>query len=290
MRSDKILDAVLTPLSEGLDAILNGETECPPWVKAWKDDGTQCPIRMMSRNGVSKRAYSGINWLILTLLNKYDSLDWFTANQLKKITGIEKPIPYEEMTKGTGIVFFKMIPKKDKPKDMFPMMKAYTVWNRDQIPDLPNVEPFAVADFDAATEVERYLEGLNLKGGIHRGGDRAFFSPAEDAVAFPYDEAFTCEHERESTKAHEGIHATGAKHRLNRKAFREYSAENYAYEELVAELGAAMTCSHLGIPLEKLQHTQYIRSWMKSLKDDKKFLFRAAADASKGFQLLTGVE
>jgi len=289
MRSDKILDTVLIPLSEGLDAILSGETECPPWVKRWKDDGTQCPIRLMSRNGVSKRPYSGINWLILTLLNRYNSLDWFTANQLKKITGIEKPIPYEEMTKGTGIIFFKMTPKKDKPKEMFPVMKAYTVWNRDQIPDLPNVEPFAVADFDAATEVERMLATLNLKGGIHRGGDRAFFSPAEDAIAFPNDDAFTCEHERESTKAHEGIHATGAKHRLNRKAFREYSKENYAYEELVAELGAAMTCAHLGVPLEKLQHKEYIRSWLKSLKDDKKFLFKAAAEASKGFQMLTGL-
>jgi antirestriction protein ArdC len=51
-----------------------------------------------------------------------------------------------------------------------------------------------------------------------------------------------------------------------------------------------MTCAHLGIPLEKLQHTQYIRSWLKSLKDDKKFIFKAAADASKGFQLLTGIE
>lgn len=290
MRSDKILDTVLTPLVEGLDAILSGDTECPPWVRSWKDDGTQCPIRLMSRNGVSKRAYSGINWLILTLLNKYDSLDWYTANQLKKITDSDKPIPYDEMTRGTHIVFFKMASKKNSPDEMFPVMKSYTVWNHDQIPGLPESVPTEVADFDAATEVERLLATLNLKGGIHRGGDRAFFSPAEDAIAFPNDDAFTCEHERESTKAHEGIHATGAKHRLNRKAFREYSKENYAYEELVAELGAAMTCAHLGIPLEKLQHTQYIRSWLKSLKDDKKFLFKAAADASKGFQLLTGVQ
>jgi antirestriction protein ArdC len=290
MISDKILDTVLTPLVEGLDAILSGDTECPPWVKAWKDDGTQCPIRLMSRNGVSKRPYSGINWLILTLLNRYESLDWFTANQLKKITDSDKPIPYDEMTRGTRVVFFKMAAKKNNPDEMFPVMKTYTVWNHDQIPGLPESVPTEVADFDAATEVEKYLEGLNLKGGIHRGGDRAFFSPAEDAVAFPNDDAFECEHERESTKAHEGIHATGAKHRLNRKAFREYSKENYAYEELVAELGAAMTCAHLGIPLEKLQHTQYIRSWLKSLKDDKKFLFKAAADASKGFQLLTGVQ
>ena len=104
----------------------------------------------------------------------------------------------------------------------------------------------------------------------------------------PQDSAFTSDAERESTKAHEGIHATGAKRRLNRKAFREYSVENYAYEELVAELGAAMTCSYIGIPLEQLQHTQYIKSWLASLKNDKNYIFSAAAEANKAFQYLTG--
>ncbi len=65
---------------------------------------------------------------------------------------------------------------------------------------------------------------------------------------------------------------------------------SYAYEELVAELGAAMTCQYVGIPLEKLQHTQYLQTWLKKLKDDTSFLFSAAAEASKGFQMLTGLD
>ena len=102
----------------------------------------------------------------------------------------------------------------------------------------------------------------------------------------PQDSAFTSDAERESTKAHEGIHATGSKHRLDRKKGDKY-LDAYAYEELVAELGAAMTCSYIGIPLEQLQHTQYIKSWLTSLKNDKNYIFSAAAEANKAFQYLT---
>ena len=92
--------------------------------------------------------------------------------------------------------------------------------------------------------------------------------------------------EFEATKGHETIHATGAKHRLDRTKGKRFGDEAYAYEELVAELGAAMLCSHVGIPLERLQHTQYIHGWLKRLKSDKKFLFNAAADAGRAFNYL----
>jgi antirestriction protein ArdC len=102
-----------------------------------------------------------------------------------------------------------------------------------------------------------------------------------DAICLPKDSAFTDENEKESTKAHEGIHATGAKHRLDR------NKPSYAFEELVAELGAAMVCASLGVPLDKLQHTSYIQSWLKQLKDDTSFVFKAAAEANKAVKYLT---
>jgi len=135
--------------------------------------------------------------------------------------------------------------------------------------------------FDPHTEIEQMLSNLNLKGGVNIGGDRACYVPSQDAICLPQDSAFTDENERESTKAHEGIHATGAKHRLDRKK------ESYAEEELVAELGAAMVCASLGVPLDKLQHTSYIQSWLKRLQNDKKFIFKAAAEANKAVQYLT---
>jgi antirestriction protein ArdC len=48
-----------------------------------------------------------------------------------------------------------------------------------------------------------------------------------------------------------------------------------------------MVCASLGVPLDKLQHTSYIQSWLKHLKDDTSFVFKAAADASKAVKYLT---
>ena len=88
-----------------------------------------------------------------------------------------------------------------------------------------------------------------------------------------------------SVKAHEGCHTTGAEHRLKRKlSTKDVTA--YAYEELIAELGSAMVCASLGIPLEKLRHTDYIGVWLKRLKDDTSYIFRAAADANRAMQYL----
>ena len=87
-----------------------------------------------------------------------------------------------------------------------------------------------------------------------------------------------------SVKAHEGCHATGAEHRLNRKL--EQDTKAYAKEELIAELGSAMVCASLGIPLDKLRHTDYIGAWLERLKNDKAYVFNAAADASKAMKYL----
>jgi antirestriction protein ArdC len=48
-----------------------------------------------------------------------------------------------------------------------------------------------------------------------------------------------------------------------------------------------MVCASLGIPLDKLRHTDYISVWLKRLKDDTSYIFRAAADASKAMKYLT---
>ena len=36
-------------------------------------------------------------------------------------------------------------------------------------------------------------------------------------------------------------------------------------------------------------HASYIQSWLKALKDDKKFIFRAAKEAEKASQYLLGL-
>jgi antirestriction protein ArdC len=52
-------------------------------------------------------------------------------------------------------------------------------------------------------------------------------------------------------------------------------------EELRAELASAFVANELGIPTDIPHHASYIANWIKSLKDDKREIFRAAADAQR---------
>ena len=259
------------------------EAGVPPWHQQWVKDGSTNALLMSHHNGVTGHAYTGINWLI-TQFSPYSANDWYTKKGAIKATGLDKPIPYEEFKKGTTITFWKHDVKEvDGEEKHRNIRKMYTIWNREQIIGLPDVEPDESMDgFDPHTEIEQMLQNLELKGGVSIGGDRACYIPSMDAICLPKDSAFTDENEKESTKAHEGIHATGAKHRLDR------NKPSYAFEELVAELGAAMVCASLGVPLDKLQHTSYIQSWLKQLKNDTSFVFKAAAEANKAVKYLTG--
>jgi antirestriction protein ArdC len=62
--------------------------------------------------------------------------------------------------------------------------------------------------------------------------------------------------------------------------------EEYAYEELVAELGAAMLCAYTGIDGD-LRHSGYIESWLKALRNDKKFILSASGKAQAAMDYLT---
>ena len=60
-------------------------------------------------------------------------------------------------------------------------------------------------------------------------------------------------------------------------------------EELVAELSAAFVCAEIGID-GKLQHAEYISSWVAKLKEDKNAIFTAASAARKASDYLTAFE
>jgi len=60
---------------------------------------------------------------------------------------------------------------------------------------------------------------------------------------------------------------------------------------LVAELGSAFLCADLGLAPEILEdHAAYIDSWLKVLKDDKRFIFTAASHAQRAVEYLHGLQ
>jgi antirestriction protein ArdC len=95
-----------------------------------------------------------------------------------------------------------------------------------------------------------------------------------------------------TTLYHELTHATGHKSRLNRNGIAEpsrFGSQSYAREELVAEMGAAFLCGHTGIdPATIEQSASYVDSWLRRLRDDRKLVVTAAAQAQKRATTFSG--
>jgi antirestriction protein ArdC len=84
---------------------------------------------------------------------------------------------------------------------------------------------------------------------------------------------------------HELTHWTGAAHRLDSLTWSRFGSDDYAREELVAEMGAAFTCAALGIE-PTVRHADYLASWIRVLKEDKRAIVQAASRASKAADYL----
>jgi antirestriction protein ArdC len=68
---------------------------------------------------------------------------------------------------------------------------------------------------------------------------------------------------------------------------KRFGDNAYSVEELVAELTAAFTLAHLGLSSEPRQdHAQYIASWLRVLKADKRAIFTAASKAQQGVDFM----
>ncbi|BBP46326.1 DNA primase [Thiosulfatimonas sediminis] len=158
------------------------------------------------------------------------------------------------------------------------------------------VEPLGVGEEFSPIEVaEQYLSALSLHAKdpveLSHGGVRAFYSPLSDSITLPKKEKFHSELAYYQTRLHETIHWTGAASRCNRDGivkFDAFGSTQYAFEELVAQLGAAMASAELGLESGGVDdmHVKYIKSWVKVLKDDYKAIFKASQEAMKSVRLL----
>lgn len=111
------------------------------------------------------------------------------------------------------------------------------------------------------------------------------FVPGMNWVHMPPISKFESTTSYYATLFHELVHWTGHKTRLDRDMSNRFGDAGYSMEELVAELGAAFLCAEFGITGE-VRHAGYIEHWLKILKDDKKAIFKAAAEASKAVEYL----
>lgn len=88
---------------------------------------------------------------------------------------------------------------------------------------------------------------------------------------------------------HEAAHATGAKHRLDRKFEERFDRAGRALEKICADLTAAFILADLGIAHHpRPDHAAYIGSWLESLKDDPRAIFAAASKAQQAANWMRG--
>jgi antirestriction protein ArdC len=154
------------------------------------------------------------------------------------------------------------------------------VFNASQVDGYkPKAEPEA-NQLERIEQADSFFRGLGSD--VQHGGNRAYYSPMSDHIQMPPFQAFDDNVSYYSTLAHEHTHWTAKAERCDRVLGKRFGDSAYSMEELVAELGAAFLCAHLGLSSEPREdHAQYIQSWLRVLKADKRAIFTAASKAQQ---------
>jgi antirestriction protein ArdC len=266
------------------------ETEGMNWTKPWttttKNNGQPISIR--------KREYNGINRWILGMemaINGYTSPVFATFQKWKEVGAkIKKGSTSHE------VVFFKTLFKSetnDKGEEeqiKIPLLKTYRVFNADQV---EGWDGNWLTDGEEQTQDWNDVELADLiveNSGAeinHVNQDKAFYMPSQDMICMPEKAQFKDDSGYYGTMFHELVHWTGHSSRLDRKFGTRKGNDNYAKEELVAELGAAMLSAIAKVDAEpRADHAQYLNGWIKGLKDQPKMILTAASKAEKAAQFI----
>ncbi|GKK81412.1 MULTISPECIES: ArdC family protein [Enterobacterales] len=258
------------------------ETGVKPWSCPWQ----RVPgMSGLPSNYATGAAYSGMNIMLLwcsASKQGFSDSRWMTYKQAKAEGGQVRKGEH-----GTTAIFYTTLEKEndDGETDYIPMLKTFTVFNVEQIDGLP-LSDEAVCPAETFEPLPR-AEALFRNSGatIIEKGQNAFFAPSTDEIRLPERCLFIDAANFYATGLHELIHWSGAKSRLNREMKGKFGSEGYAFEELIAELGSAFLMADLGI-VGEVQHESYIASWLKALKNDKRYIFKAASAASKAHRYL----
>ena len=119
-------------------------------------------------------------------------------------------------------------------------------------------------------------------------GDSAYYSISKNEIVVPEKKQFKDGESFYSNLFHEMTHSTGAEGQLDRIKPTSFGSEEYAREELVAELTAALTAQRYGMTKHlKGDSAAYLKSWLDSLKESPQFIKTTLMDVKKASSMLT---
>lgn len=275
------------------------------WRKAWKDGVKIKGVTYGPQNYVSQSPYRGFNAFSIALFNMVQQKDhtyFLTKKQIQDRGGKLKD-------NASGVVVAAYIKsEKETPHPENPSLVnveiktgvvSYVVYPIDHTTGVKpikrkNVSPEDKTDIkDVLVKPQTIIDNMPKAPAIKNGGDRAFYTSAGDYVQMPLKKAFDGINEYYSTLFHELVHSTGHEKRIGRKFGKKFGDKDYAFEELIAELGAAYLCGVSGIEYYTLDNTSaYLKSWGSALasemKQDKTFFFRAIMGATKAAKYIIG--
>ena len=254
------------------------------WTKPWSANGRP-------KNATTGRRYSGVNILLLGMAGAskgYPSGLWASYKQWQ---GVGAQV--RAGSSGTTIVYASTFTPKDAEPDTkaIQFLKSTKVFNAAQVDGYTVEETTPTSIVQRLKDVDQFTHATGAE--VRHGGDRAYYTPAQDFIGMPELSSFkdtstgTATENMYGTLLHELTHWTGHKSRCDREFGKRFGTNAYAAEELVAELGASFLCAGLGLAIEpRLDHAQYLNSWIRLLKSDKRAIFTAASKASQAVEWL----
>jgi antirestriction protein ArdC len=268
------------------------EAGCVPWVQPWGTAAVGPPLGV-PRNAATGRRYSGINIIILwtaVVERGFSGQSWLTFRQALSRGGHVR-----KAEKGTSVVYAdRFIPDEERRRaeehddepQAIPFLKRFTVFNTEQCEGLPADLPSAPTPVPEGLVLPQAEALIDETGADFRiGGERAFYSPAQDFVQVPRPEAFFEPLNWHRTALHELGHWTGHSSRLARDLSGSFGSKSYGQEELCAEMASAFVCASLGI-VPTVRHADYLGAWLDILREDNRSVIRAASAASKAADYL----
>lgn len=284
------------------------------WTKLWvTTTGNMTPVNM------DGRGYNGTNAFMLMLLQEKQGWQvpyYMTYNKAKEMgVDVKKgekgfPVCYWNLNitgpdgKKVSLDDYKEMSQEEQDKcRKYPFLKYYVVFNVQQT-RFPELKP---EEYAAMVEKCKPSTELKDEDGMFKNmeldymlknqswvcpvkvqrSDNAYYSPPADHIVVPLKGQFISGEEFYGTLLHEMAHSTGHKDRLARDMKGGFGSEDYAKEELVAEMTSAVTCQQAGITKGiQSQNVAYLQSWLNILHEKPKFILSIMGDVNKAVTLI----
>lgn len=272
-----------------------------PWITLSKDG-------KRPHNAVSGRMYSGLNQILLSMIQlkfRYPFSGWMTFKQVQDGGG-----RVVAGSRASSIFHYKLLysdnlGRKYEPEQILQfsfneqkelelkkqaILLYYNVFNIAQTSGLAE-SFYGLNDQLNLTETAKDVAAeeliLSTKARIiHMVSNEACYNYVNDVIFLPERNQFKGKVPYYETVLHELTHWTGHKSRLNRNLKTLFGSEEYAKEELIAELCSAFLCADLGFSMSITNNAAYIQDWIRVLKADARYIFKAIKGAEEAARFI----